>query len=119
MPIYEYVCTVCGARHEVMHGIHAAPPSACPECGALLRKALSVPAIHFKGSGWAKMDARAGAHTSPSTPVEATGDSPAGQAAGSGGESKSPAEKATTPPATPSGKPRAVSEPTGGSDQAA
>jgi len=60
MPIYDYVCTACGTRVEVIHGVHAAGPAVCTACGGPMRKALSSPAIVFKGSGWAKKDARAG-----------------------------------------------------------
>ena len=68
MPVYEYVCTVCGHTTEVIHGINAAGPAQCDECGGALRKLLSPPAIVFKGSGWAKKDARSsGARASRSS----------------------------------------------------
>lgn len=58
MPIYDYVCSNCGHRTEVIHGINEAGPRFCPSCGAegTLRKGFSTPAILFKGSGWAKKD---------------------------------------------------------------
>ncbi|HUG29684.1 MAG TPA: zinc ribbon domain-containing protein [Candidatus Limnocylindria bacterium] len=58
MPIYDYVCTSCRHRIEVIHGIHDAGPRFCPACGeeATMLKALVSPAVHFKGSGWAKKD---------------------------------------------------------------
>lgn len=59
MPHYDYRCTECGREVEVMHGIHDSGPETCQHCGAAMRKALSTPAIHFKGSGWAKKDAAA------------------------------------------------------------
>ena len=59
MPLYDYRCTECGREVEVMHGIYASGPEACESCGGAMRKALSTPAIHFKGSGWAKKDAAA------------------------------------------------------------
>jgi putative FmdB family regulatory protein len=55
MPIYDYVCAN-GHRVEVMHGVHDSGPQLCSQCGAPLRKALTTPAIHFRGSGWAKKD---------------------------------------------------------------
>lgn len=61
MPIYEYACTACGRSVEVVHGVHAAGPEVCEACGGRMRKLLSTPSIHFKGSGWAKKDARDGA----------------------------------------------------------
>ena len=59
MPTYDYRCTECGREVEVMHGIHASGPESCEHCGGAMRKALSPPAIHFKGKGWAKKDAAA------------------------------------------------------------
>jgi putative FmdB family regulatory protein len=58
MPIYDYVCSACGTSVEVMHGVNEAGPAVCIECGGAMRKAMSPPAIVFKGSGWAKKDAR-------------------------------------------------------------
>jgi putative FmdB family regulatory protein len=58
LPIYDYRCSSCGQRTEVIHGIHESGPRFCPNCGAegTLRKAITSPAILFKGSGWAKKD---------------------------------------------------------------
>lgn len=60
MPIYDYACSACGHVTEVIHGINDAGPRFCPNCGAegSMKKALSPPAIVFKGSGWAKVDRR-------------------------------------------------------------
>jgi putative FmdB family regulatory protein len=60
MPTYEYQCNSCGRRVDVVHSIHATRPTTCEFCGGELRKTMSTPAIHFKGSGWAKKDARDG-----------------------------------------------------------
>ena len=58
MPIYDYSCANCGHVVEVVHRVHEPGPTVCPECGGLLRKRISSPAIHFRGTGWAKKDAR-------------------------------------------------------------
>jgi putative FmdB family regulatory protein len=60
VPIYDYACTKCGQVTEVIHGINDAGPTFCPNCGAkgTMKKALSAPAVVFKGSGWAKVDRR-------------------------------------------------------------
>jgi putative FmdB family regulatory protein len=60
MPIYEYHCTACGHRVEILHGINETAPQFCPACGkeGTLRKTFSAPSIVFKGSGWAKKDRR-------------------------------------------------------------
>ncbi len=59
MPIYDYVCTDCGHRFEVFHGLNEAGPHRCPLCGGPVNRAFAPPTIVFKGSGWAKVDRRA------------------------------------------------------------
>jgi putative FmdB family regulatory protein len=83
VPIYDYVCAN-GHTTEVIHGVNDAGPANCPVCGAPLRKAVSAPAIVFKGSGWAKVDRQA----KPAAAKSADGDksAKAGQS-GKGGES--------------------------------
>ena len=64
MPLYDYDCAACGRRFEVIHGVHADPPASCPLCGSgPVRKAISAPTVHFKGSGWAKKERRAAVKT--------------------------------------------------------
>lgn len=60
MPIYEYVCSACQHRLDILHGVHDAGPAFCPSCGAegTMRKAFAPPTIHFKGTGWAKKERR-------------------------------------------------------------
>jgi putative FmdB family regulatory protein len=87
MPLYDYRCTACGRQVEVMHGINDAGPAACAECGGAMRKALSPPAIHFKGSGWAKKDAaastgKAKAEATPGSTGDSKADATSGSAAG-------------------------------------
>lgn len=92
MPIYEYVCTGCGRRIDVIHGIHASRPSTCEVCGSPLRKALSAPAIVFRGSGWAKKDARdrlAGSKAGAASDGE-SGGGKTGESGGDGGKAESP-----------------------------
>jgi len=52
MPLYEYQCTQCGHRLEIIEKFSDEPSTECPECGGLLERMLSAPAIRFKGSGW-------------------------------------------------------------------
>jgi putative FmdB family regulatory protein len=92
MPIYDYRCTDCGREVEVSHGIHAAGPATCESCGGTMRKALSAPAIHFKGSGWAKKDARSAAKPTPPTSKADAGASASARGAEAG-------EASTTDPA--------------------
>src|SRR4029077_7550528 len=83
MPLYDYDCAACGRRFELVHGVHAEPPTVCPLCGSgPIRKAISAPAVHYKGSGWAKKERRATA--TPST-SKSTLEGGAGDGGGSGG----------------------------------
>lgn len=68
MPRYDYDCAACGQRFEVMHGVHGEPPATCSLCGSgLVRKAISAPTVHFKGSGWAKKERHASAKSGSSS----------------------------------------------------
>ncbi len=84
MPAYDYDCATCGTRFEVVHGVHADPPTTCPACGSdKIRKAISAPAVHYKGSGWAKKERRATA--TPSTSRSTTDGPSGGSGSGDGG----------------------------------
>lgn len=61
MPIYEYICQKCGRKTEVIQRMDDAPPAKCPHCGGKVKKAISAPAIQFKGSGWYVTDYGSGA----------------------------------------------------------
>jgi putative FmdB family regulatory protein len=52
VPIYEYECTKCKHRFEVIQKFSDRGRTRCPKCKGALRKLISAPAIHFKGSGW-------------------------------------------------------------------
>ena len=56
MPLYEYQCTKCGERLEIIQKLSDPPYSHCPKCGGDMRKLISSPAIQFKGSGFYKTD---------------------------------------------------------------
>lgn len=56
MPIYEYQCTGCNERHEIIQKFSDAPLTHCPKCGGDMKKLISSPAIQFKGSGFYKTD---------------------------------------------------------------
>lgn len=74
MPTYDYLCTVCGHREETVHGIHGQGPTACPVCGGPMRKAVAAPAVHYKGSGWAKKDRSAASANRAAAKPDAGGD---------------------------------------------
>lgn len=87
MPIYDYACTDCGRVIEVVHGVHGHGPQACETCGGPMKKLLSTPAVHFKGSGWAKKDRSTGS-TTKAAARSATDGETSGAAAGTGDGAK-------------------------------
>jgi putative FmdB family regulatory protein len=94
MPIYEYACTACDHRTDILHGINDPGPHFCPSCGreGTMRKLFAPPTIHYKGSGWAKKD-RGGS----STRARSSGGSSSGdESKGDGGSSASTGSTATT-----------------------
>jgi putative FmdB family regulatory protein len=99
MPIYDYVCSNCQHRVEVIHGINDAGPRFCPNCGfeGGMRKALATPAIHFKGSGWAKKD-----RSATSRPAK-SGDSKSGDKAASSSSSSDSSASAGSSGSGPTG----------------
>ena len=89
MPIYDYLCTACDHRADILHGINDPGPLYCPSCGAegAMRKQFAVPAIHYKGSGWAKKDRGSSTSTKAaarSSDAPRSGESGSGES-GSGG----------------------------------
>jgi putative FmdB family regulatory protein len=61
MPIYDYRCTSCGVKKEVMQKMNDAVLTTCPECGKeTFAKQLSAPGFQLKGSGWYATDFKGG-----------------------------------------------------------
>jgi putative FmdB family regulatory protein len=58
VPTYEYACTECGDRLEVVQRFSDDPLSVCAACGGRLRKVFSPVGIVFKGSGFYRTDSR-------------------------------------------------------------
>ena len=57
MPIYDYQCTSCGFKKEVMRKVSEPTLTDCPECGkATFSKQLSAPSFQLTGSGWYATD---------------------------------------------------------------
>jgi putative FmdB family regulatory protein len=89
MPIYEYLCTACSNRADILLGINDPGPQFCPACGreGTMRKQFAPPTIHFKGSGWAKKDRGSSSTRASSAASSKSGDSSGdGTAAKSGGD---------------------------------
>ena len=60
MPTYQYACTDCGDRSEVVQRFTDDPLTVCSACGGKLRKVFSPVGIVFKGSGFYRTDSRNG-----------------------------------------------------------
>lgn len=58
MPTYEYACTACAERLEVVQSFTDSSLTECPACGGKLRKVFSPVGVVFKGSGFYKTDSR-------------------------------------------------------------
>ena len=74
MPIYEYQCSQCKERHEVIQRFSDAPMSHCPSCGGDMKKLPSSPAIQFKGSGFYKTDYASASSSSSKSDSESKSD---------------------------------------------
>jgi putative FmdB family regulatory protein len=105
MPLYEYECSQCGHRFELIQRFADPPADTCVACGqGPVRKLLSAPAVHFKGTGWYVTDYAK--KTGASAVRTDAGPGEAGKSDGAAAESKPEAE------AKPAGdsKPAAASE---------
>ncbi len=82
MPIYDYECSSCGHKAEVMRKVSAAAVEACPECGkATFAKQVSAPSFQLTGSGWYATDFKGGNNAKK---PEATAESAPAPACGTG-----------------------------------
>jgi len=82
MPIYDYQCSSCGHKAEVMRKISEPNLTVCPACGSeTFAKQGSAPSFQLTGSGWYATDFKGGqkpaassTQTKPaeSKPAEAT-----------------------------------------------
>lgn len=57
MPIYDYQCTSCGVKKELMRKVSEPSLTTCPECGKeTFAKLVSAPSFQLNGSGWYATD---------------------------------------------------------------
>ena len=92
MPTYQYACTACGERLEVVQRFTDDPLTECPVCHGRLRKVFGAVGIVFKGSGFYRNDSR-DKKSAGDTPakVDAKTDTPKGDAKKSDAASDKPA----------------------------
>ena len=76
MPTYQYACTDCAERLEVVQSFTDEPLSVCSSCGGRLRKVFSPVGIVFKGSGFYRTDSRKGSSASTPASSSSSSDSP-------------------------------------------
>jgi putative FmdB family regulatory protein len=114
MPTYEYACTSCGERLEVVQRFSDDPLTECPACSGALRKVFSAVGVVFKGSGFYKTDSRpSGSKSSAST-------EPAKTDTGTGTEKAAkPAAESKPAATTPSDKPAPKPSSSGSTDRVA
>ena len=94
MPFYDYLCAKCGATVEVLHGIDEQQARTHEDCGGSLERQFSAASVHFKGSGWAKLERRESSGSTAAPTASAT-----------------PAQSSpSTPTPTPAAKPKASGE---------
>jgi len=56
VPIYEYQCTKCGRKVEMMQKITDESLQTCPSCKGPLRRLMSLTSFQLKGNGWYATD---------------------------------------------------------------
>jgi putative FmdB family regulatory protein len=66
VPTYQYACTACDERLEVVQRFTDDSLTECPRCAGRLRKVFSPVGVVFKGSGFYRTDSRAAANGSGS-----------------------------------------------------
>ena len=94
MPFYDYHCSRCDTTVELLHGIEDETKRTHEGCGGALERRFSATSVHFKGSGWAKLERResSGSATASAAPATPTQSGP------------------STPTPTPAAKPKASGE---------
>ena len=70
MPIYEYQCTSCNDKFEIIQKFFDDPLTICKKCNGRLIKLVSNTSFCLKGKGWYK-DAYSGeSNNKPNLPVK-------------------------------------------------
>jgi putative FmdB family regulatory protein len=93
VPTYQYACTACDERLEVVQKFTDDPLTGCPVCDGRLRKVFSAVGVVFKGSGFYRTDSRASGSKTPAGAADASTSSGSN---GSGSDSSSTTTPATT-----------------------
>ncbi len=90
MPLYEYLCSKCGEKFEVIQKFADQPLTVHEACGGTVERLISLSGFSLKGSGWYATDyPRSGS----SPKKDADGDSSKTKTESKSGESKSSESK--------------------------
>lgn len=109
MPTYQYACTDCAERLEVVQKFSDDPLTVCTACGGRLRKVFSPVGIVFKGSGFYRNDSRSDRKSSEAPVASSNGtDKKKPDTSGSSGDkpgtaTEKKADKSASSPAASSG----------------
>ena len=101
MPLYEYECSVCKSRFELLQKFADKPAKVCVRCGGPVVRLLSSPAIQFKGTGWYVTDYGAKSGANSRTKEEAKGNGAEEKSSAATVESKPSKEPSNTPAEKP------------------
>jgi putative FmdB family regulatory protein len=114
MPIYAYLCDLCGHQQDFLQKLADPRLTTCPACNKEgLKRQLTAAGFQLKGSGWyvtdfrdgGKKPAESGSATAPAAPstsdAKASGESKASSAAAAPA-SPSPVAPSTSAAPTPS-----------------
>jgi putative FmdB family regulatory protein len=95
VPTYQYACTACGERLQVVQKFTDDALTVCPACQGRLRKVFSAVGVVFKGSGFYRNDSRATVNGSSGSDPKADSSKSASDA-GSGAKKESGSASGTT-----------------------
>lgn len=91
MPIYEYECSLCGHRLEVLQGISEPLLTDCPSCRrAGLKKLMSAAGFRLSGGGWYETDFKTGNKRNLAADASSSGADGAAKLAGAGNDAAAP-----------------------------
>jgi putative FmdB family regulatory protein len=107
VPTYQYACTDCAERLEVVQKFSDDPLTVCSSCGGRLRKVFSPVGIVFKGSGFYRTDSRKDQKGAEPALTSSNGksDSASGSGSDSGSSSADKGEKKAPASSGSSGSP--------------
>src|ERR1700722_9103220 len=93
MPTYQYACTECDHRFELVQSFTDPSATECPVCGQRVRKVFSPVGVVFKGSGFYRNDAREAARSAAKSAKSESSKSESGQSETKSDSGKSESSK--------------------------